>query len=196
MHVLSAPKLHHLRGDLCGMQTRQALADIRATLRQWRQPREFRIRATAWSADSVAALAGLAAAAVAGPDAGQAAQDEGLPGRSVADVATSIWRLRNRMAGFPDGMRSATRHVEMAWDALAEAGVEIQDHLNDPFDSGLSLTVVAFQPTPGLGREQIIETIRPSVYLNNRRVQRAEVIVGTPDTAADVPAFGAKETRA
>jgi hypothetical protein len=119
----------------------------------------------------------------------------GLPGDSVADVATNIWRLRNRMSTLPDGMRSTTRHCEMAWDALAEAGVEIRDHLNDPYDSGLALKVVAFQPTSGLERERVIETIRPSIYLHDQTIQTAEVIVGTPDPPADMSASGTKESR-
>ena len=158
---------------------------IRPEIRQWRQPREFRIRATAWPAAALAvfaeftAMAAAAAAADGDGDAEKGTVD--LSERSVADVATSIWRLRGRMAKLPDGTRSMTRHLEMAWDTLAEAGVETRDHLNDAYDSGLSLTVVAFQPVPGIDRERVIETIRPTVYLNDRAIQTAEVIVGTPE---------------
>lgn len=164
---------------------RRALAELRPAIRQWRQPREFRIRATAWPANALTVFADLTPAAAddagAGVGAGAEEPKAGLSERSVADVATSIWRLRSRMAKLPEEMRSTTRYFEMAWDALTEAGVEIRDHLNDPFDSGLSLTVVAFQPAPGIERERVIETIRPSVYLNDRTIQTAEVIVGTPD---------------
>lgn len=152
--------------------------EARASVRQWRHPKEFRIRAAAWPVEALDAFAGLTNAPA---DVAEAAN--GLSERSVADVATGVWRLRARMAALPEGTRSATRHVEMAWDALAQAGVEIRDHLHDPFDPGLSITVVAFQPTPGLAREQVIETIRPSVYLHDRVVQVAEVIVGTPSEA-------------
>lgn len=108
----------------------------------------------------------------------------------MADVATSIWRLRGKLAESPvEPPRAVVRHLESAWDALAEAGVQIQDHLNTPFDSGLALTVVAFQPTPGLSREQVVETVRPSVYLHDRVVQRGEVIVGTP-APSDQPTPG------
>ncbi|GAA4075660.1 hypothetical protein [Actinomadura miaoliensis] len=228
------------------MRAGRVVADAGAVLRQWRQPREFRIRASAWPADALAVLADLSASRDAGavppagpgqnrpenplaagkadaepaaeaaieadtePDTGQqtatAAQNPdsdhetvsetvsetapGLPGRAVADVATSIWRLRGKLAESPvEPPRAVVRHLESAWDALAEAGVQVQDHLNAPFDSGLALTVVAFQPTPGLSREQVVETVRPSVYLHDRVVQRGEVIVGTP-VPSDQPTPG------
>ncbi|WP_131738738.1 hypothetical protein [Actinomadura roseirufa] len=182
------------------MRKRRA-TEARATVRQWRWPREFRIRPAQWPDDVLALFAEVSAAETAeaeGParDAEVVGGAPGLSERSLADVATSVWRLRVRTAGLPDGMRSTTRHVEKAWDALAQAGVEIKDHLNDPFDSGLSISVVAFQPTPGLERERVIETIRPSVYLGDRRIQMAEVIVGTPDSAAETPPLpGAREQR-
>ncbi|MEU6035495.1 hypothetical protein ABZ801_08785 [Actinomadura sp. NPDC047616] len=232
------------------MRAGRVVADAGAVLRQWRQPREFRIRASAWPADALAVLADLSASRDAGavppagpgqnrpenppaagkddaepaaepapepaaeadtqPDTGQqtatAAQKPesdhetasetvsetapGLPGRAAADVATSIWRLRGKLAESPvEPPRAVVRHLESAWDALAEAGVQVQDHLNAPFDSGLALTVVAFQPTPGLSREQVVETVRPSVYLHDRVVQRGEVIVGTP-VPSDQPTPG------
>jgi hypothetical protein len=119
----------------------------------------------------------------------------GLDGRTLADLATSMWRLRNRMQESPDAPRSAARHAETAWDTLAQAGVEVQDHLHEPFDPGLSLVVLAFQPTAGLRRDQVIETIRPSVYLHDRVIQTGEVIVGTPDPPAEPPAPHAEESR-
>jgi hypothetical protein len=122
----------------------------------------------------------------AGPD--------GLSARSLTDVATSLWRLRTRMAESDDAPRAVVRHLETAWDALSDAGVEIKDHVGDPFDPGLMMSVVAYQPTPGLRREQIIEAIRPSVYLGERQIQTAEVIVGTPEPP-EMPAAGVEETR-
>jgi len=174
-------------------------ADIYAVFRQWRHPQEFRIGAEPWPDEALRVLAGVAAdssgstgavkpAAEADgePAAEPAAQPDkggGLTERSVADIATSIWRLRGRAAALPGGMRSVTRHAESAWDALAQAGVEVRDHVNDPFDPGLALTVVAYQPTPGIDRDRVVEAIRPSIYLNDRLIQSAEVIVGTPEHA-------------
>ncbi|MFF5260505.1 hypothetical protein ACFY4C_16290 [Actinomadura viridis] len=185
----------------------RVLSGAGAALRQWRHPPEFRIQASAWPAEALAALTELARAepltqeigeddppapepsAPAGP-----ATPDGLPGRSVADVATGLWRLRNRLSRLEDAPRAVFRHLETAWDALTDAGVEILDHLNEPYDPGLSLTVVAFQPTPGLRREEIIETVRPTVYLGDRHIQMGQVIVGAPDPP-ETPPTGAEEAR-
>jgi hypothetical protein len=193
----------------------RVLSGAGAALRQWRHPREFRIHASAWPADALTALTELAPAELARGGATQTGTDtmpagasgpDGLSGRSLADVATSVWRLRARMERMDDAPRAVLRHLETAWDALADAGVEIKDHAGDPFDPGLAMSVVAYQPTPGLRREQIIETVRPGVYLGGHSIQMAEVIVGTPDPPDTDPSpadpgsprsrpAGAEETR-
>ncbi|MFI7130715.1 nucleotide exchange factor GrpE [Nonomuraea sp. NPDC050153] len=110
--------------------------------------------------------------------------DDALPGRSVAEVVTSIWRLDRRVRRLPGETRAVTRYLEMAWDALTRAGITIQEHSNDPFDPGLAIEVLSYQPAPGLDRDRVVETIRPSIYLNDQVIQRGEVIVGTPDPVA------------
>ncbi|MEO3889326.1 hypothetical protein [Nonomuraea sp. B5E05] len=166
------------------------LSSIRAHMRQLQHPREFRIHAAAWPADALAAFERLAADELVRtadepvPEEPERIQHDTLSGSSVADVVTSIWRLDRRVRRVPGVTRSATRHLEMAWDTLVQAGVKIQDHLNDPFDPGLSIKVLSYQPTPELDRDRVVETIRPSIYLNDQMIQRGEVIVGTPDPVA------------
>jgi len=147
------------------------------TARQWWLPREFRIPKPAWPRDALALL--TEAARTPGPPPADPPAP-GVAGSTVADVATSLWRLRNRIAGDAEN-RPLSRQLEAAWDALTEAGVEVQDHVNDPFDAGLAITVVAYEPTPGLRGERVIKAVRPTVYLNDRTIQKAEVIVGTPE---------------
>jgi hypothetical protein len=123
-----------------------------------------------------------AAAGAAAPAAPEPSWDDG----STAAVATGLWRMRNKMVQpgtdvpLPE-VRGLYRHLESTWDALAGAGVEIQSHDGAAADPGLSLSVVAYQPTPGLDRERVIETIRPTVYHHGRIIQQGEVIVGTPE---------------
>jgi hypothetical protein len=152
--------------------------------RQWRHPREFRIPPAASSDELVAALERLAAqlsAATVAPDNSDAG-----PPDFLADVCTGLWRLRQRMlqpgTDRPfDGMQRAYRHLESTLDALAQAGVEIIDHTGAPFDAGLSIKVIAYQPTPGVTRERVVETLRPTVYFKQQRLQMGEVIVATPE---------------
>lgn len=105
--------------------------------------------------------------------------------RLLAEVATGVWRLRRRLdsAGGepPSELRRALRDVEALWDALAQARLQILDHTGAAYDATQSLTVVAFQPTPALDRERVIETLRPTVYFEKEWIQMGEVIVGTPE---------------
>ncbi|MDY0152135.1 MAG: hypothetical protein RBS43_07680 [Candidatus Cloacimonas sp.] len=103
-----------------------------------------------------------------------------------AEVATGLCRLKQRMlepgTAHPlEEMRRIYRHLESTWETLNEAGIEIMDHINEYYDPGMSISVLAFQPTKGISRELIIETIKPTVYLKGKRIQMGEVIVGTPE---------------
>ena len=63
--------------------------------------------------------------------------------------------------------------------------MKIQNHTNEPFDSGQSLEVIAFQPSAGISREVVVETIRPTVYLKGIRIQMGQVVVATPEQAQE-----------
>lgn len=106
--------------------------------------------------------------------------------RLLSEIGTGLWRMRRRLLPLgadelPDGMTSALRHMESLWDALTEAGVEIHDHTGELFDPGMAVKSLAFQPTPKIVRETVIETIRPTIYFRESRIQLGEVIVGTPE---------------
>ncbi|REE97132.1 hypothetical protein [Thermomonospora umbrina] len=163
--------------------SKSAISEVWATFRQWRYPREFRIPRGPSTERLKALLAAAQAAGRADPPVPPPREDAGgeaLPKGTVAGLATDLWRLRGRLDRVPDAPRAVVRHMEAAWSTLIDAGVEITDHLGEPYDPGLVLTVVAFQPTDGLAREEIVETVRPGVYLDGRQLQLAEVIVGTP----------------
>ena len=110
----------------------------------------------------------------------------------LADVATGLWRMRRNMV--PTGstrlmdarpmeeMRKPFRWLVSVWDALKENGLEIQDHTGDLYDSGQFLKAPAFEPTPGLRQDTVIDTIKPSIYLDGKMIQMGEVVVGIPET--------------
>lgn len=103
-----------------------------------------------------------------------------------SEIANAVWKAKQKLlsAGkgeFQGEIRSIFRYIDSISDALTEAGIQIQDHTNEPFDSGQSLEVLAFQPTTGISRDTVVETIRPSVYLMGRRIQMGQVIVASPE---------------
>jgi hypothetical protein len=110
--------------------------------------------------------------------------------RVLAETATGLWRLADRfgarstMDSDADGSRwrSARRQLERIVETLTDSGIRIEDHRGRPFHPGLPLEVVAYQPTPGLRQETVIDVERPSVYRGAMLIQRARVVVGTPQT--------------
>jgi hypothetical protein len=171
---------------------------ILSDLRQWRFPREFRISRPVWPEEMLAGMRELkellsqpTRETESRPEPSTAPErpaDETMSRehlRFLADVATGLWRMRLKMIEPEtqdprDDMKRVLRHMEAIWDALNQEGLLVQDHTGSPFNSGMWLRVVAFQPTAGLGREKVIETIKPSVYFKGRPIQMGEVIVGTP----------------
>jgi len=168
---------------------RGRLRALPAAIRQWWFPREFRIAPPTWSRELRHILKRLAQARSSTP-APQAPPDREWD-RLWADVGTNLWRLRRKMlqpgTEKPyDEMRGLYRHLESIWRALNDAGIEIRDHTGEqiPRNGILELKMIAFQPTAGLQRETIIETIKPSIYCQGHYVQVGEVIVGIPQAPA------------
>lgn len=161
---------------------------LRASLRQLRFPREFRIpppeTESALLRDServLQELLRLHARAEPGQD-----DTGGSHERFLVQIATGLWRLQQRLidpaTGEPrEDMRRAYRHFETVWDTLAEHGLEIQDHTGEGFDSGMALSVLSFEHDSAMTREIIRETVKPTIYLRNSCIQRGEVIVATPE---------------
>ena len=110
--------------------------------------------------------------------------------RFLADVGTGLWRLRQKMvqpgSDKPlEEMRRAYRHLESTWDALTQAGVEIHDHTGETVPEGgiYALKTIAFQPTPGVSHEKVVETIKPTIYYKDQMIQMGEVIIATKETS-------------
>lgn len=104
--------------------------------------------------------------------------------RMIANVGTGLWRMRQKMlqpgTDEPfEEMRRVYRHFESVWDAIIQAGAEIQDHTDAIHESGTRLNVVAFEPTAGIEREVVKETLKPTIYFRGHLIQTGEVIVAT-----------------
>jgi hypothetical protein len=108
--------------------------------------------------------------------------------KTAANIITSAWRAKVKMLDADtneptEPMKRVYRHVESIFDALKQMGVEHLDPVGRAYDSGMALKVITFEPTPGLSKEEIKETIKPSVIWQGRLIQMGEVIVGTPQNA-------------
>jgi hypothetical protein len=150
-------------------------------VRQWRQHKAFRISAPRWSADQCADieryLGELAAADVPPAVDGPPADDKAL-----AEAATNLWRAQRKLAqGKQESQgKQAARYLRTCAEALAEAGLTLQDHDGEPFHSGRSVEVLLYSEDPEAAVETVTETVRPAVYHHDRRIQSAQVIVAVP----------------
>lgn len=162
-------------------------------LRQLMFRKAFRIPAPVWPAD---VLEQIEAARRDRGDRAPRPESRLEPGLTanedtmvlVAELVTGLWRIRRRLLADgngepPEGQRAVFRHVESAWDVLAQKGIEVRDDVGARYVPGMALRVVAFQPTPGIQHEKVIESIRPSIFYRERLLQRGEVIVATPENS-------------
>jgi len=103
----------------------------------------------------------------------------------LAALATNIWRAQSRMLDSKTGepreeFRRLYRHIEGSLEAFAAMGVRLSDWLGQPYDTGLPVKVISFQPFPDVTRDTVIEAVRPAVFWQDRLLQVGEVIVGIP----------------
>lgn len=104
--------------------------------------------------------------------------------KAMADIATNVWKAKIKMLDSSgetrEEMKRVYRHVEGVMESFKEIGLEVKDHTGDAFDYGLPLNVVTTQPTQGITKESVIETIKPTVYWQKQILQRGEVVIATP----------------
>lgn len=160
------------------------LGRLRAALRQWMYPAEFRIPETVWS-EKIAAQLGEALTAARTTDGG-GRQD--LADKHLVAIGTRLWRLRseimrNDAEQSPAALRHASRHLEVLWDRFSEAGLDIFDHTGEamPEVGDYLLKVIEYQPTNRVECNRVLETVKPTIRFNKKIIQVGEVIVGTPE---------------
>ncbi|WP_245685521.1 hypothetical protein [Streptomyces yerevanensis] len=164
--------------------------ELRTALGQLKHPPEFRVpppfldpAQADWAASVLAEVE--AAETLAEQAAGTPGIPDGAGSDALLGAALGIWRALRKLdqgAGPLSAaeLRQVRRQVHASRQALADDGLEIQEHDGAPFDSGLSLEVLVFEEQPGLTREVVLETVRPSVYFRGERIQMGQVIVGRP----------------
>lgn len=160
------------------------MSNFRQWARQRRFPPEFRIP------EPLDQAATAAREPEPSPEPEPLAAQSDLDDRTVADIATNMWRVLKRFSTNGDGevpkaQRMATKNLTAMSDRLSDAGVRVQDHDGIPWDPGLSLKAIAYEPRPNLERETVVETVRPTVYRGGQCIQFGHVIVGVPEKGQD-----------
>lgn len=106
----------------------------------------------------------------------------------ICTIANNTWRLQKKLG---QQVESATwgRPVAGLLDALSSFGVCIKDHTGEPYDTGMAVNVIAWEPQPKVANEVIIETIKPSIRWNGKLLQWGDVIVCSPDGESNTEAM-------
>jgi hypothetical protein len=104
---------------------------------------------------------------------------------ALAALAIEVWRLKARLSRLGEALpakelrplESGTAKME---EALAGAGIQVDDPQGRPYHDGDPLEVLVFEPSPGLSRPTVLQTVKPAVLSFGKVHKRAEVVVGTP----------------
>ncbi len=157
-------------------------------LRQWVQPKEFRISQPQAFPGLQSELQQLmkAISEIPEPEENAPAHTDEAHGKFLADLGTRLWRLRNRMAqpnsneALP-GMERPYRFFESVWNSLAREKIDVVDYTDQLYNPGIPMEIISHEKKANLTRKTIIETIKPAIFYKDKRIQIAQVIVGIPE---------------
>jgi hypothetical protein len=79
-----------------------------------------------------------------------------------------------------DDIKKLVRHLDSIFEALTEFGFEVRDRTGENYDYGLPERIVSSAPRAGLTKELIVETLKPTIYLNSHLIQAGEVVIAVP----------------
>ncbi|MDR3321625.1 MAG: hypothetical protein LBS93_04185 [Synergistaceae bacterium] len=105
--------------------------------------------------------------------------------RFLVDLGTGIWRIRSKIEGLsrmPKEIRDALYSLESTWASMAEGGVEIVDHIGT-VPSKDEARIVEIRDMPKLTRDQVVETVKPTITFRGEVIQIGEVVMGRPAAA-------------
>jgi hypothetical protein len=163
---------------LAGLRERTHV--IIGDLRQWQYPPELRIG----RALPKLPVASRGPDQIPAPDA--ETKDSASLDRSIAKVAVCLWDIRRKLEGNSAAqqdrkLRMLNRRAESAVLALQDIGVVIDDPIGRRYVLGSEGSMKSnLLPTEGATSDEIVETVSPIVYRDDRLIGRGEVFVAVP----------------
>ena len=128
--------------------------------------------------------------AITQPTTPAASDDSESMERTMAALATQAWRMTRsvidpstkepRETLDARECRGVTRSLKVIMDELGAFGITITDRTGETYDEGLEEKVIQGIEREDLRRPEIIETIKPSIFLHQKSIQIGDVIVGIP----------------
>jgi hypothetical protein len=104
---------------------------------------------------------------------------------ALCGLAVEVWRMKGRLARLrevapPKELRPLESALAKMEEVLQAAAVEIDDPQGRPYHEGEPYEVLLFEPSPGLARPMVLQTVKPLVRVGGKLARRGEVVVGTP----------------
>lgn len=114
----------------------------------------------------------------------------------LALLATAAWKMQKRLVDSEtqeakesiseSDARKLFRDLQSVFSALSDMGITIRDRSGEAFDYGMPEKVVDAKTQPGLARECVAETLRPTItwttdFWKDTMIQKGEVIIHTPE---------------
>jgi hypothetical protein len=116
--------------------------------------------------------------------------------QQLASLATIGWKMQKRVIDAESGDirdnfdasdgRKLGRDVQSLLSLLSDMGITIRDRTGQSFDYGMPEKVIDAKPQPGISKERVTETLRPTVtwtthFFKEAMIQKGEVIIQTPE---------------
>ena len=160
---------------------------------QWWVPAEFRLPEPEFTREQLDLLEELIQLIAPNISRVESATRDGLVQMAnfLVDLGTGIWRIRRKIEGLsrmPREIRDALYSLESMWMSMSEGGVEIVDHIGT-VPSPREAKIIETREVTGLAREQVIDTVKPTILLRGELVQLGEVIMGKPVSSASAAPF-------
>ena len=170
---------------------------FRTKLKQWWVPAEFRLPEPEFTREQLDLLEELIQ--LIAPNISRAASATKDGSMQIAsflvDLGTGIWRIRRKiesLSRMPREIRDALYSLESMWNSMSEGGVEIVDHIGT-IPSAREAKIVETLEVQGLAREQVVDAVKPTIFLRGEVVQLGEVIMGKPVSSANTPEISKPE---
>ena len=111
--------------------------------------------------------------------------------KCIAAIASNAWKAEEKLVDRTSGevredikqeeVKRIYRHIGNILEELKEMGITIEGHTDTTFDYGLSMKVLTTRPMPGITKEKVIETNKPTIRCQKTTIiQMGEVVIGTP----------------
>ncbi len=102
----------------------------------------------------------------------------------LVKVAEEVWRLGKRIDRAArvvgeEPLRGVRDSLERLQVTLARNQVRVEDHQGQPYHEGLRLDILSVEGDGDLDTLWVLETVRPTVFVDDQVLGTGEVILGS-----------------